>query len=72
MRYLKCLTLLHSERPKLHTVLTYLSAIGLSIGTPKTINFSFVLNGKLMVSGVPVYKNHCSSVMPKSDIEVLN
>ena len=26
----------------------------LSIGTPKTINFPFVPNGKLMVLGVPI------------------
>ena len=29
----------------------------LGIGTPKTINFPFVPNGKLMVSGVPVFKH---------------
>ena len=27
----------------------------LSIGTPKTINFPFVPNGKLMVLGVPIF-----------------
>ena len=27
----------------------------LSIGTPKTINFPFVPNGKLMFFGVPIY-----------------
>ena len=29
----------------------------LSIGTPKTINFPFVPNGKLMFLGVPVLKH---------------
>ena len=29
----------------------------LGIGTPKSINFSFVPNGKLMVSGAPVLKH---------------
>ena len=29
----------------------------LSIGTPKTINFPFVPNGKLMVLGVPIFKH---------------
>ena len=29
----------------------------LSIGTPKTINFPFVPNGKLMVLGVPVFEH---------------
>ena len=29
----------------------------LSIGTPKTINFPFVPNGKLMVLGVPIFEN---------------
>ena len=29
----------------------------LSIGTPKTINFHFVPNGKLMFLGVPVFKH---------------
>ena len=27
-----------------------------SIGTPKTVNFLFVPNGKLMVFGVPMFK----------------
>ena len=27
-----CLTLLHSERPKLHTILAFLSAVGLNTG----------------------------------------
>ena len=27
-----------------------------NIGTPKTINFPFGTNGKLMVSGVPIFK----------------
>ena len=29
----------------------------LSVGTPKTINFPFVPNGKLMVVGVPILKH---------------
>ena len=29
----------------------------LSIGTPKTINFPFVPNGKLMVLGVPIFEH---------------
>ena len=29
----------------------------LNIGTPKTINFPFVPNGKLMVLGVPIFKH---------------
>ena len=29
----------------------------LRIGTPKTINFPFVSNGKLMFLGVPIYKH---------------
>ena len=33
------LTLLHSERPKLHTILAFLSAIGLSLTAP-TIKFA--------------------------------
>ena len=28
-----------------------------NIGTPKTINFPFVLNGKLMVLGVPIFEH---------------
>ena len=28
-----------------------------SIETPKTINFPFVPNGKLMILGVPVFKH---------------
>ena len=28
----------------------------LSIGTPKIINFPFVSNGKLMILGVPIFK----------------
>ena len=29
----------------------------LGIGTPKTLNFPFVPNGKLMVLGVPIFKH---------------
>ena len=29
----------------------------LRIGTPKTINFPFVPNGKLMMIGVPIFKH---------------
>ena len=29
----------------------------LSIGTPKTINFPLVANGKLMFLGVPIFKH---------------
>ena len=29
----------------------------LRIGTPKTINFPFVANGKLMVLGVPIFEH---------------
>ena len=29
----------------------------LNIGTPKTINFSFVPNGKLMILGVPMFEH---------------
>ena len=29
----------------------------LNIGTPKTINFPFVPNGKLMILGVPIFKH---------------
>ena len=29
----------------------------LGIGTPKTLNFPFVQNGKLMVLGVPIFKH---------------
>ena len=29
----------------------------LSIGTPKTSNFPFVPNGKLLVLGVPIFKH---------------
>ena len=29
----------------------------LSIGTPKTVNFPFVPNGKLMVLGVPIFEH---------------
>ena len=28
-----------------------------SIGSPKTINFPFVSNGKLMIIGVPIFKH---------------
>ena len=28
-----------------------------NIGTPKTINFPFVPNGKLMILGVPIFKH---------------
>ena len=34
-----------------------ITPICLSIGTPKTINFHFVPNGKLMFLGVPVFKH---------------
>ena len=42
-----CLTLLHSERPKLYAILAFVSVIGLSSGRPKTINFPFVLLMKI-------------------------
>ena len=29
----------------------------LNIGTPKTINFPFVPNGKLMILGVPIFEH---------------
>ena len=29
----------------------------LNIGTPKTINFPFVSNGKLMIFGVPIFEH---------------
>ena len=35
----------------------------LSIGTPKTINFPFVPNGKLTVLGVPLFEHIMISVM---------
>ena len=38
----------------LHTVNT-LKCV--SIGTPKTINFPFGTNGKLMILGVPIFKH---------------
>ena len=31
----------------------------LNIGTPKTVNFPFGTNGKLMVLGVPILKHVC-------------
>ena len=31
--------------------------MGLSIGTPETINFPFGTNGKLMVLGIPIFKH---------------
>ena len=34
---------------------TVITKLCLNIGTPKTINFPFVLNGKLMVIGVPIF-----------------
>ena len=34
------------------------AVIYLNFGTPKTINFPFVSNGKLMVLGVPTFKRH--------------
>ena len=39
-------TLEYAEYPKV-----------LSIGTPKSMNFPFVPNGKLMVLGVPIFKH---------------
>ena len=39
----------HEEHCFLHTLKC------LSIGTPKTINFPFVPNGKLMVLDVPIF-----------------
>ena len=53
---LPCITLLHSEWPKLHRVLAVLSAIGLNFGKPKTINFPFGTNGKLLLLVVPIHK----------------
>ena len=41
----------------LHRVLTVLSAMGLCMGIPKTINIPFVSNGKLMVLRVPIVKH---------------
>ena len=38
-------------------VLAALSAIGLSIGTPKIINFPFGTNGKLIILGVPIFRH---------------
>ena len=35
---------------------THITLKCLSIGTPKIINFPFVSNGKLMILGVPIYK----------------
>ena len=49
--------ILHSERTKLYTILAFLSVIGLNIGKPKTINFSFETNGKLLVLGIPILKH---------------
>ena len=57
-----CLTLLHSGWPKLHRVLTVLSATGLSIGIPKTINIPFVSNGKLMILRVPPIVKHIMKI----------
>ena len=49
----------------------------LNTGTPKTINFPFVPNGKLMVLGVPIFKHfrvfkmyrytHFSAIFTKVD-----
>ena len=36
---------------------SYITLKCLSIGTPKTINFPFVPNGKLMVLGVPIFEH---------------
>ena len=52
-----CLTLLRTERPKLLTILAFLSAIGLKNGTPKIINFPCVPKGKLMIKGVPIFEH---------------
>ena len=35
----------------------------LSIGTPKTINFPFFSNGKLMIFIVPIFKAHYNAVI---------
>ena len=46
-----------SEWPKFYGVLAALSATGLSIGTPKIINFPFGTNGKLIILGVPKFRH---------------
>ena len=47
----------------------------LSIGTPKTINFPFVPNGKLMVLGVPIFEHiiirlRCTQIL--GHIKIMN
>ena len=39
-----------------HTIFLY-SLMCLNIGTPKTINFPFGTNGKIIVLGVPILKH---------------
>ena len=42
----------------LHSLLKYIYTLKcLCIGTPKTINFPFVPNGKLIVLGVPIFEH---------------
>ena len=57
-----------SQRPKFHTILAFLSAVGLNSDVlynnfnvlkywdTKNINFLFATNGTLMVLGVPTLK----------------
>ena len=49
--FLLCLTLWHSERPKLHTILAFLSVVGLKVNwwsnhkVPESGHFGVITNG---------------------------
>ena len=46
----------------------------LSIGTPKTIDFPFVPNGKLMVLGVPIFEHirlFCAQILHLDQMKIL-
>ena len=51
------LTLLHSERPKLHTILAFLSAIGLNNGTNKVKRQIIYFTNSLRLRVFSLYKS---------------
>ena len=53
------LTLLHSERLKLYTILAFLSAIGLN--DPDELKYSRDLSSLVLLSGLHGLASHCNS-----------
>ena len=58
----------HALKLIIHCGFTLRTLKCLNIGTPKTINFPFVPNGKLMIFSVPVFEHiiirlHCAQTL---------